>query len=172
MLSSWSGPAETLTKYNQACGVKGEFLETQVSCRERSRSDATDPVRAAAQDLFVGGLSHCLSHRFLPWKKEALAQRAVSCRVTQRWAEHSALGREAPSPAAKTSFPAEPGGQGSLECWGHPAPMQDPPEHQTPSGESTQRGPERAFVTAGQWPGEGPARTIRAPQRSPHGCLG
>lgn len=74
MLSPWSGPAETLTKNNQAwrCsrqngGVKGGFLETQISCREKSRSDApgaaaTDPVLAAAQDLFVGGLSHCLSH--------------------------------------------------------------------------------------------------------------
>lgn len=97
MLLPWLGPAETLTKYKQAWGcsrqngaVKGGILGTQICCREKSRSDATDPVWVATQDLFVGGLSHCLSHRFLPWKKKALTQRVVSRRVTQRWTEHSA----------------------------------------------------------------------------------
>lgn len=90
MLSPWSGPAETLTKSDQARGCSGQkggvkegFLETQRSCIGMSRRDvpgaaARDPLLAAAQDLLAGSLSRSLSYRFLPWKEKAPAQRAVS----------------------------------------------------------------------------------------------
>lgn len=76
--------------------------------------DLVPPLLAAAQGLFAGSLSHCLSYRFLPGKEKALAQR---CRQMMDRAlcpsERSSL------PAAETALPR------GMEGTGEPAQSSD-----------------------------------------------
>lgn len=187
MLSPLSGSAETLTKCSWArgCsrqnrGVKGEGFWNPKYLAGR-RAEVMPLTPAGCRPTPLCGWFVSLSHRFLRWKEKALTQRVVSCPVTQRRTEHSAVGREAPSLTAKMAFSAERGGACTGQCWeqelGTPwaAPLlcRDPHSSQTPGRESTQQGPGRDFVTPGQCPGEGPGKDHPGTAvLSPHGCLG
>lgn len=80
-------------------------MEPQISCREKSRSDATDPCGLQADtSLWVV----CIIEPSIPpleGKGPDTASGVLP--VTQRRTEHSAVGREAPSLTAKMAFSAE-----------------------------------------------------------------